>query len=54
MIRVVVAPADGTVLEVVIAEKVAVYVPTGTAIRKSWQKTVPVCPADNVMPPTRT
>ena len=44
---------DGTVLEVVMDEKVTVYVPTGTVVRKSWQNTVAVCPAASVSPPTR-
>jgi hypothetical protein len=46
--------ADGTVLEVVIDEKVTVYVPAGTVVRKSWRKTVEVCPAAIVSPPTST
>jgi len=45
--------ADGTRLDVVIEEKVTVYVPTGTLTRKSWQNTVAVCPAASVSPPTR-
>jgi len=46
--------ADTAWLAVVIAEKVTVYVPTGTVVKKSWQNTVPVCPAARVSPPTRT
>jgi hypothetical protein len=46
--------ADTAWLAVVIAEKVTVYVPAGTVVKKSWRKTVPVCPAVSVSPPTST
>jgi len=46
--------ADTAWLAVVMAEKVTVYVPTGTVVKKSWRKTVPVCPAVSVSPPTST
>lgn len=51
---IVVVGADTAWLAVVIAEKVTVYVPTGTVVKKSWANTVAVCPAANVRPPTRT
>jgi hypothetical protein len=46
--------ADTAWSAVVMAEKVTVYVPAGTVVKKSWRKTVPVCPAASVSPPTTT
>jgi hypothetical protein len=46
--------ADTAWLAVVIAEKVTVYVPTGTVVKKSWRNTVAVWPAATVRPPTST